>query len=348
MEKLRTTKCRPIIIVISILLLGLFLSGCSPKMSSSTSEKQDKLVEKEVVLTLVSAWTPPASGTEFLPKFIDQVNNKGKGLVKIDFKGGAEVAPPLEQVDMVKKGAFDITFNTPNYYGGMVPGAIAIHTTDATTEELRKSGFWKVYDQMHRDRTGITTVGTLWRGEQFALSSIKPIRNTDWKGLRIKGFPLYDDLIKKFGGSSMFIQLPDLYAALSKGIVDATINPITLSDDYSLNQAAKYILTPMFPAVTSAHLIMNAERWDGLPEQVKAIILDVLENIEPEVDPFYKEITNKEVANLLANGSELIELSPSEAEKLIQAANSTPWEFINNKEPKWGPKLREAFDAIKN
>jgi TRAP-type C4-dicarboxylate transport system substrate-binding protein len=109
-------------------------------------------------------------------KFIERVNKKGAGVVKLKFVGGSEVAPPFEQLELIKKGTFDLGFNTPNYYGGSIPAALSVFLADTTCEELRQSGYWELFDELHRKKAGVTALGTLWRGENFALLLRKPIQ----------------------------------------------------------------------------------------------------------------------------------------------------------------------------
>ena len=68
------------------------------------------MLKKEIELKLVSAWSPPFLGTDKLMEFIERVNRAGAGKVKIKFLGGSEIAPPMEQLEYLKRGAFDLCF----------------------------------------------------------------------------------------------------------------------------------------------------------------------------------------------------------------------------------------------
>ncbi len=129
-----------------------------------------------IKLTLVSGWTSPAQGNVKLEEFVKRVNEKGKGKVFIDYKGGAEIAPITESPGLVRDGVFDIAHTTPGYYGGLCPEAVLMYYAPSDPSVLRKIGFNHLLDEVHRKKMGVTYLGTLWRGEKFIILSKNQLR----------------------------------------------------------------------------------------------------------------------------------------------------------------------------
>ena len=61
-----------------------------------------------------------ASITNPFKMFVEEINEKYAGQVKINWRGGPEVMPPFKQAEGVRNGAIDMTYTSPSYYGGLV------------------------------------------------------------------------------------------------------------------------------------------------------------------------------------------------------------------------------------
>src|SRR5262245_21993488 len=80
---------------------------------------------QEVTLRAVSAF---AEGTQFsknFERFIDKVNNDGKGLVRINYIGGSRALPPFEVGNAVRTRVVDIANVTGAFYTNLMPEADA-------------------------------------------------------------------------------------------------------------------------------------------------------------------------------------------------------------------------------
>ncbi|TIU55323.1 MAG: C4-dicarboxylate ABC transporter substrate-binding protein, partial [Mesorhizobium sp.] len=67
---------------------------------------------EEVVLNAVH-FTPTQNGyAQSFLKFVQKVNEKGKGVVQINVRGGPEVIPPIQQGAALRSGLIDV-IDTP-------------------------------------------------------------------------------------------------------------------------------------------------------------------------------------------------------------------------------------------
>src|SRR5204862_7860208 len=107
----------------------------------------------------LAAWTGAAlpqettlSAVVFVPKnttfgeifvrFVDHVNQDGKGLVKIDLRGGPDAIPTFEQGNAVRTGVVDMVSIPSTFYTNVCPECDAQILPPLMTPQLRKTAFW--------------------------------------------------------------------------------------------------------------------------------------------------------------------------------------------------------------
>jgi TRAP-type C4-dicarboxylate transport system substrate-binding protein len=324
-----TKICLVISVFLVLTLLVIPLSACKTTP------------QEEVTLTLVSGWSAGVAFNDKLVVYVDMVNKDGKGKVFIDFKGGPEVVPITEAVGLVKKGVYDMAFNTMAYYGGLSPSSVPLCYCPGDPVLLRKLGVADLTDKIMRDEMQIAFLGWLTRGEPFTIVSKKPITSADFKGILMHTLPMLTPAITYLGASTKTLQVPDFYVALQTGVVDAIPCPTTVPMDYKLYEVAKYLLYPLIPLTTSQELMINAARWDALPADVKKIMMDDMIKVEAEVYPYFSQRTQGVIDQLIAKGMQKVELPPAEATKLFYAFGEYSWEQFKTRNPKWVPQLYE-------
>jgi len=297
---------------------------------------------EEIKLTLVSGWPTGVAFNDKVVELVERVNEEGEGKVFIDFLGGPEVAPITEAVGLVRDGVYDMAFSTPGYYAGLCPASVPFYYAPPDPVLLRQIGVTDLADEFHREAMGVAFLGFPVRGELFAIISKKPITSADFSGILMHTIPIFTAALTYLGASTTTLQVPDFYVALQTGVVDAIPCPIaTVPYDYKLYEVAKYILYPPMPITTTGSFLINAERWDGLPKDVKDLITDNMVEIEQGVVEYYEELMYTNVDKLVAEGMEIIELPPAEADKYYYAFTDYAWEKFCEKNPVWGPKLYE-------
>ena len=84
----------------------------------------------------------PPSTTYGIPfkRFVDRVNETGKGVLQIRIVGGPEAVPADGQAQAVKNGVLDIASIPPAYYKSLMVEGDAQVLNDLSVAEQRKSG----------------------------------------------------------------------------------------------------------------------------------------------------------------------------------------------------------------
>jgi len=302
-----------------------------------------KAAEPTIELSLVSAWTSPDLGNLKMEEFVKVLNEKANH-VKIKYKGGAEVVPPLEGLMYVKKGMIDLWHTTPAYYAGSIPAAMAAYNVVASQQELRESGFWEVYDQLHRSKAGVTALGQLWRGENFGLYLKKPITSIkDLKGLRIRSLPMYESFLRQLGASTVTLPQGEVYTALERGVVDGFCYPYGPGFlEKRWYEVVDYVIKPPIPYVTTGVLLANASKWDSLPDDAKKEVINLIIEMEPRIYSWYRDNAFKSIQKAVDEGHvKIISFNDADAKTFTEAATESMWSNIVKRSPEYGSKLKE-------
>lgn len=178
--------------------------------------------------------------------------------------------------DRVLKGVADVGFGT----GGTVAGQF--RRSEVATLPFEAEG-------------PVEVAVTLWRSTQRGLvaedyAAVKPLalfsfpnslfhmRNArireiaDIKGKKIgTGGRMNGDIIAKLGAAPITLAPPEVYMALSSGLIDGVMIAWTAVDSFKLHEVAKNHFTVPLSS-TTAYVVMNKASFDRLSPQARAAI----------------------------------------------------------------------------
>src|SRR6266481_6652589 len=125
--------------------MKLVLLGLSPLLLANAATAQ------EVTLKAVTAFTENTTYSRPFERFINRVNEDGKGLLRINYIGGPKAMPPFEVGNALKGGVVDIANVTGAFYTNLMPEADAWKLTERPMAEIRDNGGYAymaaIYDQ---------------------------------------------------------------------------------------------------------------------------------------------------------------------------------------------------------
>src|SRR5262245_1426708 len=143
----------------------------------------------EEVTLKAAVFVPPTTtyGLQF-KRFVDHVNETGKGVLQIRVVGGPEAVPADGQAQAVKSGVLDIASIPPTYYkSAMVEGDAQI-LSDMSVAEQRKSGAYAQLDRIAVERLGALYLTTYGMGVPFHLYVTKDMAITKRTTSRVSVF----------------------------------------------------------------------------------------------------------------------------------------------------------------
>src|SRR4030042_2547918 len=126
-----------------LLIIGLVL------FASTVTEVK----AQQNILKAVTAFPKPHLNNDPVPLFIEAVNKRAAGRLKIEWLGGPEVFAPFDQVHAIKAGTIDMNLYYPwAYMKSLMPEAEEQGLSELTAWEERKRGVFELWTEIFEKR----------------------------------------------------------------------------------------------------------------------------------------------------------------------------------------------------
>lgn len=299
---------------------------------------------EEATLKALSFLPRNAAYTKSFLEFVDAVNAEGKGSVRINYIGGPETTPPIQQPPALKNGVVDMIFYPTGQSINFAPEGQALDGSTTTPMEHRANGGLALLDTIWQKKMNAKIVYHAAGGNAFYLflvkkPALKPDGSIDLSGQRIRSAAPWVKFVEAIGGTNVVLPPQDVYTALSRGVVDGTIWPVVSYRDFKWEQYTKFMIEPGFMR-TNLLVIVNLDRWKALPETARALIEKI--GIEHERRSFeaFQAIEQRDRTALIKDGIQFVALEGAARQAYLDHAYAAPWEQIKARAP-------ESYDALR-
>lgn len=274
--------------------------------------------------------------------FVEQVNAKGKGIVQIDYKGGAPaIGSPFTLVQKQAQGVYDIVSCTGAYYQNVVPEADAWKLLEKSPDEARANGGWALMEEIHRGKN-LVPISRFHYGTPFHLylAPGREISKPDLTGLHLRVAPIYTNFFKALGATTQNSNLAQIYSLMENGTVSGYGWPITgLRPGWEKVTGVR--VDPGFYDA-DINLLMNARSWDGLEKAAQKLINTLAFEAETAGIAADTSAVKASVATQ-ADQYKIVSFTGADAAKWSGTARDSGWAGVIENSPEHGPKLRKLF-----
>jgi len=297
---------------------------------------------QEVTLKAVSAFAEKTTYARGFERFIERVNQQGKGVLKINYIGGPKAMPPFEVGNALKSGVVDIANNTGAFYTNVMPEADAWKLAEKPMSELRKNGGYDYMAKLYAEKMNAIFLARHVDDNPFHLYLNKPITSPDLTGLKLRITPVYRDFFQAQGATVVQTAPGEVYTALERGVVDGYGWPITGIFDLGWHEKTKYRVDPGFYSA-EVSILVNKTTWDKLSDAQRQILLKAGAQAEDEAAKIFAEEDAKDTKRQAEAGIQTIRFEGDTAKTFVNKAYEAGWAGIIRQSPVHGPKLREFF-----
>ena len=289
------------------------------------------VAQAQETITAVHAFPETLIYTQSFLSFVDKVNEAGAGVVQIEVRGGPEAIGMFQQPDAVRDGIVDMVYTPGSFYGGALPEKDALVASNLTAIETRQNGGIALIDEIHQEKMGLKYLGWFDSGVCYNLwtrdePSFDADGNLEVEGLKLRGNAVYNAFFTNYLGAQV-IDLPtgEVYAALQRGVVDATGWTQIGLIDLKWNEFLNYRIEPCFFS-TDLGVIVNLERWNELSDEARQIVQDVA--IQHEIDSVnaLRAKRDQDFAALDEQGMQVVSLEGDAKSAYLLAAREKNWE----------------------
>ena len=287
----------------------------------------------EVKLKGIAGWPKNFALTPDFLRFIEFANERGKGEFKITHIGGPEIAKAPAQSKGFKSGLYDLMFTAASYHRGVVPEVDALSATQLRPWDARKNGAMDTLDAAITKRLDGRILAQTATSVSFILylrekPKLGPDGMLSLKGFKMRSVPVYDGFLKELGATTITVQVPEIYNALERGLVDGFAFPEMWTRGLGWAKFVKWRVYPNFYQLEPCIFISN-KALKKLSKKGQEIMLQAGRDWERISHDYWKPLVAKE-RDILAKefGQQEITLTGEAAKKYIELANTVPIERL--------------------
>lgn len=239
-------------------------------------------------------------------------------------------------------------YTAASYHRGVVPEVDALSATQVRPWDARKSGAMAALDAAITKRIdGVMLAHTATSVSFVLYLSRKPKQDASGmislEGFKMRSVPVYNAFLKSLGATTVTVQVPEIYNALERGLVDGFAFPEMWTRKFGWAKFVKYRVYPTFYQLEPAVFMSNKALKKISPEGRK-IIRQLGAEWEKVSYDYWKPLVSKE-REILAkeHGQQEITLSGEAAKKYIDLANTTPIERLKKLGTEEAKKLSKLY-----
>ena len=307
----RLIPLRFAIILTVVIALVAFLAGSYSAPAPATAQAP-------IRWKVQTGWPPTSIVQDAAKLLVEMLEKNTGGRLKIDLLPGGAIVPVFEIQDAVNRGVLDAGHTTPGYILGKLQAFIPLtHGPLFGMDFIDYYGwYWEgggheLLNEAYQKhlKMNVVSIQVHPEGPQAMGWFKKEIRTfDDIKGMKYRIYGIGAEAYGKLGISAVTIPGGEIVPALERGVIDGA-EWINCYDDkiLGLDKVAKFHYVPgMHEPVTVGEFIINKNKWDALPADMKEIIKTTAQAAYWVHFVRFQEKTAKACQELLASGVKII------------------------------------------
>ncbi len=221
--------------------------------------------------------------TNMLEPWAKQVEENSGGRVKIEiFPAMTLGGTPPELAQQARDGVVDIIWTVNGYTPGQFPRTEVFELPGVYVNDIEATNLamYDMFDEyLADDYQGLEVMWLHVHAGQALMTVDKDVRTpAELAGMKIR-IPSRTGawVIDALGASALAMPVPEVPAALSKKVVEATLLPWEIIPPLKLQNQINYFIEGYDKArfgTTTFQVSMNQARWDALPDDIKQAFSD--------------------------------------------------------------------------
>jgi len=221
--------------------------------------------------------------TRMLEPWARQVEENSGGRVEIEIYPAMSLGgTPPELVQQARDGVVDLIWTVNGYTPGQFPRTEVFELPGVFINDIKAANLamYDMFDEhLKDDYQGLEVMWLHVHAGQGIMSVDEEVRSPeDMAGMKIR-IPSRTGawVIEALGASPIAMPVPEVPAALSKGVAEATLLPWEIIPPLKLHNQIDYFIEGHDETrlgTTTFQVSMNKALWDGLPEDIQAAFRD--------------------------------------------------------------------------
>ncbi len=248
----------------------------------------------------------------------------GETTIRI-YPGGELGAGPVKQYDRVIDGVADIVYALPGYTASQFKKTLLVELPGIVAGGTNKTeAVWNNIEMLDAEFQRTKLLGLWTSGDAVLLMAEKRIEKlSDLEGLKIR-VPSKNTgrLIEAWGATAVSMPITQVYQSMETGVVDGTLVDTSVLTSFKLGEVTNHITTGMNATNSMFMLVMNRDSWDSLDGETQDKLTELTGAAMSEGGRVtMTNASHRALEKWLAEGGELIELSPEAAAEFDAASD---------------------------
>jgi TRAP-type transport system periplasmic protein len=278
----------------------------------------------EPIKLTYSQYFPTTHGNAVLTgQFCEEIKKRTNGRVEITHYPGGTLTTAPKMFEGVVTDISDLGWGAINYNQGRFP------VTDAADLPLGRPNGWvasQVADDFYRkfrpkEWDNVHVLFLSATGPNLIYTIHKPVRTLeDVNGLKLRGIGKMAETLKALGAVPVPLEMADLYEAMRRGVIEGAMMPLETLKGWKTGELAKYVTASwMVGNTNSFYAVMNKDKWNSLPADVKKIFDEVSMEFKTKHAVAWNEIDSEGLQFFKQQGGQVIQLPDAEAKRWQKA-----------------------------
>lgn len=263
---------------------ALFLSACGGGDGGNGGDGGGDAAGETVTLNLATMVQESTPHFPMITWFFDELESRSDGRIVVERTAPESVCKAPEIAECVRDGRADIGVTIPDYTPQLFPTLsvvslpFAADNASAIMEALYKMNTENADAQALWDENGLHFIGA-WPVGRLIIGTAEEVDNIDdISGMRMRAIgPYYQQAIEVAGANVIAMPAAETYEGIRSGVADGVAWSFDGPVDYKLMELLPYWTDPGTGHYTVFSMWMNADVWNGMPEDLQQIFTEVTE-----------------------------------------------------------------------
>ncbi|SDN99416.1 TRAP-type C4-dicarboxylate transport system, substrate-binding protein [Lutimaribacter pacificus] len=276
-------------------------------------------------LSYASGWPPSARVTPVFEKYADTIEERTNGDLSMKIYP-LSLLNFLEANEGVKNGIADLATMLTPYFAAEYPrmnmlseasSVMALEGNESSVPAIAYAGMMtelvmldcpSCQDEVKRQNQ--VSLGVAMTPPYLMACMTEITSAEELKGKRVRaGGAFWSRWVEAMEAVPVSLSINETFEALEQGVLDCSLGTAPDLDNFSLNEVVKHVYlgapSGMFPFPTN----MNLNRWQGLSEEQRAVMLDASAELIAGLAWEYHLTGQQALEDVVSGGNELTEVS---------------------------------------
>ena len=273
---------------------------------------------------------------EFQKGWTETVSEMTDGRVAIELLPVGTIVEHAETQDAIAAGIIDGHITDTSYFAGkdpafgLIANPVGAWSDPSQMIDFVENGGGKELMNELLEPYGLHFIGVSTPGLESFVSKVPLEGVDDLQGLKLRAPEgLVANVFAAAGASPVNLPASEVFTSLDKGVIDAAdYSVFSVNQEQGLNEIAPHPVYPGFHSLPLVEVSMNKEKWEALPDELKATLEESVKAFQQTQIDTLQERNEAAVGEAKASGEITVHDWPDEERAKFREIARGEWEQI--------------------